>query len=259
MPVQSNDSTREKVKDAVKLARRYAFEIIVGGLLGVSLLIVSLIFLRFQYYRNLAKQPLPHSVVSSESENLVSDLPSSTDPKTNDKLPVRYQLKEGDSLWKIAQTVYGDGNKYILIENANHFKHNAVLVVGQVILIPKLEEPTVNERLNLGAKTTNATLSSANTTKPIMKSQVKSVKKYIAAKKVAKKLVTTKKNSSTYVVQKGDSLWKISGKKYGKGQHWPVIYQANKLKIGKNPHLIYPKTKLSIPKLTFATHQNRVK
>jgi nucleoid-associated protein YgaU len=49
-----------------------------------------------------------------------------------------------------------------------------------------------------------------------------------------------------YVVQKGDSLWKISGKVYGNPLKWPKIYRANKDKI-KNPHRIYPNQVLVIP------------
>ncbi|MGC4378406.1 LysM peptidoglycan-binding domain-containing protein [Fictibacillus sp. Mic-4] len=52
----------------------------------------------------------------------------------------------------------------------------------------------------------------------------------------------------TYKVVKGDCLWKISKKFYGKGSLWRKIYNANKKVIGKNPNLIYPGQKLVIPK-----------
>lgn len=52
-----------------------------------------------------------------------------------------------------------------------------------------------------------------------------------------------------YTVVRGDSLWKIAKKFYGKGSKWPTIYNnaQNKKVIGKNPNLIYPKQKLVIP------------
>lgn len=52
-----------------------------------------------------------------------------------------------------------------------------------------------------------------------------------------------------YTVKRGDSLWKISSKDYiyGDPWQWPLIYKANRDKI-KNPHLIYPKQELKIPR-----------
>ena len=72
---------------------------------------------------------------------------------------------------------------------------------------------------------------------------------------------TPKKNTKnkTYIVKKGDRLWKISKKFYGKGSRWKEIYKANKAVIEKaakkhgkksssNGRWIYPGTKLVIPK-----------
>jgi nucleoid-associated protein YgaU len=57
----------------------------------------------------------------------------------------------------------------------------------------------------------------------------------------------TKSTPKTYVVKKGDSLWKISQNVYKDGSKWRQIYEANKKVIGKNPNLIYPGQKLVIP------------
>lgn len=73
-------------------------------------------------------------------------------------------------------------------------------------------------------------------------------------KKKKKKKTTTNKRPTkqkntkgTYVVKKGDCLWKIAKKFYGNGKYYTKIYNANKDKI-KNPNLIYPGQKLIIPK-----------
>ncbi len=52
--------------------------------------------------------------------------------------------------------------------------------------------------------------------------------------------------AGTYVVQKGDSLWKIAQKFYGKGAKYVLIYQANQDKI-RDPNAIFIGQELTIP------------
>ena len=47
-----------------------------------------------------------------------------------------YMVKQGDTLWKIAQNLFGDGNKYSEIMNLNNLP-NGNLQVGQILKIPK--------------------------------------------------------------------------------------------------------------------------
>jgi LysM repeat protein len=51
--------------------------------------------------------------------------------------------------------------------------------------------------------------------------------------------------AKTYVVQKGDTLWKIASK-FGFA-HWRPIYDANRAVIGSDPNLIKPGQILVIP------------
>lgn len=48
---------------------------------------------------------------------------------------VKYTVKKGDFLWKIAELFYGDGRKYVLIERENNLVKPYSLQVGQVLLI----------------------------------------------------------------------------------------------------------------------------
>jgi LysM repeat protein len=51
-----------------------------------------------------------------------------------------------------------------------------------------------------------------------------------------------------YVIQKGDSLWKIASKYYNDGNKWPKLFEANK-EIILDPDKIFPGQKIRIPKL----------
>lgn len=55
-----------------------------------------------------------------------------------------------------------------------------------------------------------------------------------------------KRKQRIYVVKKGDCLWKIAQKYYGRGASWPRIFDANR-KLIKNPHWIYPNQRFVIP------------
>ena len=53
-------------------------------------------------------------------------------------------------------------------------------------------------------------------------------------------------NDRTYVVQPGNSLWRISRRYYGKGVMYTIIFAKNNDQI-ENPHLIYPGQIFDIP------------
>lgn len=54
------------------------------------------------------------------------------------------------------------------------------------------------------------------------------------------------KTNQTYKVKKGDCLWNIAKRFYGKGSKYTIIYNANRDKI-RNPNLIYTGQVLTIP------------
>lgn len=53
-------------------------------------------------------------------------------------------------------------------------------------------------------------------------------------------------NATQYTVKKGDSLWAIARKTYGDGGKYTEILKVNSI---KNPNLIYPDQKITLPKL----------
>ncbi len=64
---------------------------------------------------------------------------------------------------------------------------------------------------------------------------------------VEEKEEAPKPSAAKYKVVKGDSLWRISGKKniYADSFKWPLIYKANKAII-EDPDLIYPRQNFKI-------------
>lgn len=51
-----------------------------------------------------------------------------------------------------------------------------------------------------------------------------------------------------YVIQKGDTLWKIAGKTYGNGSKYTAIVEANK-EVIKDADKIFPGQKIRLPKV----------
>jgi hypothetical protein len=47
-----------------------------------------------------------------------------------------YKVVSGDTLWKIAKSYCGDGNRYTEIASANNIKNPNIISVGQVLTIP---------------------------------------------------------------------------------------------------------------------------
>lgn len=121
---------------------------------------------------------------------------------------ITYVVQRGDTLWKIAKKFYGDGSHWqkIYADNISVISNPNKIYVGQVLTLYPLEGD--------GSILTGTDITGIE--------------------------------GGHYTVQRGDTLWKISGKAYGTGQHWKRIYEANRDKITK-PEQIYVGQILVIP------------
>jgi len=102
-----------------------------------------------------------------------------------------YTVKEGDSLWSIAQEVYGDGSKWPQIQAANTGVDHTRLRAGQTLTIPP--------------QTATPAIVSASPS------------------------ASSAAGQRTYTVQEGEGYWVIAEKVYGSGKYWTKLQQANRI------------------------------
>jgi nucleoid-associated protein YgaU len=87
-------------------------------------------------------------------------------------------------------------------------------------------------------------------TAPAVKKEGQPVVKTEVASLERKSAPAPLRTGSSVIIRKGDSLWRISYRTYGRGVRYSTIYQAN-LRQLKNPHRIYPGQILKLPKKNF--------
>lgn len=131
-----------------------------------------------------------------------------------------YVVKEGESLWDIAEDQYKDGYKWTQIAKANNIENPGTIFKGDNLVIPQEEvTPTPPPYVTSGGTID----SNSRATQP----------------------VTNKIVGSTYVVKHGDDLWDIALRAYGDGYKWVDIARFNNL---ANPDLIHSDNILKIPR-----------
>lgn len=135
-----------------------------------------------------------------------------------------YTIKNGDTLWSIAEEAYGSGYNAYDIAQANKIVDPNLLVEGVVIELPAMEpkDPTRGE-VTSGAFTTSQETPQTTTLTP----------------------ETTQPTPKTYTIVAGDSLWSISMKVYGNPYRWTDVWKANPSIV--NPDLIYAGGSLALP------------
>jgi len=123
-------------------------------------------------------------------------------------LPSTYTVKDGDTLWSIAELYYKSGYNWVDLQKANNLVSADYIQSGMTLTIPDV--------------------------KPIEVAfgQISSASTQISA------------NRKTYTVIRGDSLWKIAVEVYGNGFRWTEIAKLNNL---ANPDLIHSGNVFQLP------------
>lgn len=175
-------------------------------LLGLTVLLIIVLVVSLFVKKN------PQTIKSGKSwtAGLAEMFTGKREPTPKPKQSLNnYQVKEGDSLWMIAEATYGSGYNSVDIAKANNLPNPDLIEPGQNLVLPKVtsKEPTTGQ--TVGAMTSQAV-----------------------------------QRPREYTVQQGDFLWQIAQRFYGDGYSWVKIAHANNL---QNPNLIYAGTKLLLP------------
>lgn len=200
---------------------------------GLIILVVGILIFNFF---NKNKPDINGSAPSTQQEQQMDVSP--------ENLPGKYTVKEGDTLFTIAEKYYKDGYKFSEIVKANNLSSPDVVVVGQVLEIPKME--AVIMEIASESATPSPTMAptvtpeSTATPAPLVTPTPSPVTTPSSDTEWGPKITET-----TYTVVEGDWLSKIAARAYGDVFSYQKIAQANHI---SNPDLIEPGMVLVIPR-----------
>ncbi len=203
---------------------------LISLVLGV-LIVVVLGVLLFNYFNNKQTGDLGPSQQAQNNQDVKKE-----------NLPGSYTVKEGDTLFTIAEDYYDDGYKFTVLAEENKLSDVNLLTVGQVLTIPKLDSPSPSP-------TSEATPSPSSTVMPTASPSQMPVptpdEKGGQGGAINQTVWGEKIDGATYTVVEGDWLSKISGRAYGDIYAFDKIAKANNI---SDPNLIETGTVLKIPR-----------
>lgn len=191
-----------------------------------ALIVLVVGILVFNYF-NKGKSDLgPAQQAEQKSEDVAPE-----------KLPGKYTIKEGDTLFSIAEKYYQDGYKYVEITKANNIENPDLISAGQVLEIPKLSEDKTEAQPSSSPIMTESPSPESSTKTEQASSDEKGT--------VVSDDFGPKIEGNKYTVVAGDWLSKISQRAYGDVMSFEKIAKANNI---TNPDLIEVGTILVIPR-----------
>lgn len=188
----------------------------------------------------------------SDDSGEVSETAQSIDENgdvTKEALPGTYTVKEGDTLFLIAQKYYDNGNLYSEIVKENKLPTESI-EVGQKLNIPKLDT-TVSPSVSASASAQASPQALASPTPQLSASPAAKESEIPTPPSWGKGGATNQTTwgetitGSSYTVVKGDWLSKIAGRAYGDIMQYQKIAKANNI---SDPNVIEVGTVLKIPR-----------
>lgn len=234
-----SDSVSDKIKFDLENNQSY-----LNLILGALIVIVSAVLI-FNYFNKQNQNQVGSGQQTENTQTQTADV-------SKDNLPGQYTVKDGDTLFLIAQAYYDDGNQFTKIVEENKIQDPNNLTVGQVITIPKLGDeqiaqasatpeatsaPTSSpEQMMAQATATPTPQSTPAMDQPVQGGTGGAENQTIWGEKIS---------GNTYTVQEGDWLSKIAGRAYGDIMQYQKIAQANNI---QNPDVIAAGTVIQIPR-----------
>lgn len=208
----NDQSLMQKLQEQLKLDQSY-----LSLILGLIIVLIAGILV-FNYFKTSRPTLGPADQTNETAEADV--LP--------ENLPGKYTVKEGDTLFLIAQKYYNDGYKFTEIAKTNNLANENSIETGQILEIPKLD----------------ITVAEASPT-PTITSEAAKTEELGTGGAENQTIWGEKISGDTYTVVAGDWLSTISGRAYGDIMQYTKIAEANKI---VNPDVIEPGTVLKIPR-----------
>jgi len=223
---KKQDNYFEKIESDIK-TNQSTLSLVLG-----VLIVLVVAFLIFNFFKNKTNSQLgPAQNTTTQAGDV-----------TPESLPGKYTVKDGDTLFEIANKYYKDGYKFDAIAKANDLSNPDTLEVGQTLEIPKLDlaaaSPSASTTAELSPTSTPAaSVDSVNTVSADSQTNTQT--------QVDTNDWGSKINGDTYTVSDGDWLSTIAARAYGD------VYAYNKIAIAnaiQDPNLIEPGTVLKIPR-----------
>lgn len=215
-----------------------------------ALIVIVLGVLIFNYFNKPAEEP--GDVGPSQQQAMTDE----NGDVTKEGLPGKYKVKEGDTLFLIAQKYYDDGNRYTEIVRENNLTTESI-EVGQELTIPKIDMPSPSPDASASA---SPEASASPSESPLPSPSASPASEPQAAASPAtdssdmgdgkggaenQTVWGEKISGNSYTVVAGDWLSTISGRAYGDIMKYDMIAKANNI---SNPNIIEIGTVLNIPR-----------
>lgn len=211
-----------------------------------ALIVIVLGVLIFNYFNKPSEQPGDVTEQAEQTTDEQGDV-------TKAGLPGKYTVKEGDTLFSIAQKYYDDGGLYTEILKQNNLTSDSI-ETGQELTIPKVATAVSPSSSPEGSPSASPSVSpSPNESVAPSPSQSPEARESAVPAQAGEKGAAIQPQTTwgdsisgdSYTVVKGDWLSTIAGRAYGDIMKYDTIAKANNI---ANPNVIEVGTVLKIPR-----------